>query len=520
MGRRLFGAVLVIASSIVVLWNSRTAATVVMPMSTNCPATPRDAPQTGFYDDAVSAVSHSSAINSAKTVTGTIRPARVILSNVTVTFQISSGLPITCLKVTWKTVDKKLKSTSTFQSDSDGKVVFPVLPSGEVEFTYSATWLGEPGVILDGGTKVVSVPPVGRTLLVEIGEEPPTTVVRRIKVVMPDGSPVPDAKVWWISTDIVGCGSGYRLDGFEDWRIGCLGPSSFKLTDSSGATWMKGFDGELLTFPYYDGMTPEEAMKERVRNTWQNEFVGGRNWVNYRSLCARVQGCPSNIAIAKFEDNFLSQTEWVEFDTITNSAGLGAYGNQIVIQLEQMPVVKLVSDDSVDAGVGDPIDVVVSTVDGSGESISGQFVTLAKIGSAGIQSAGTGTVRAGASGCSPRLSGVSNAQGRVTLRICASSTSTWRVDGKGIVGSKSLSVNVRPRTVRIGRKIAISSVLGSVIPRGAKVSVVIDKKSASVCSGGSTTLRGIRVGTCAAVVTVKPSGRSATKTKVVVEVVR
>lgn len=515
MSRRLLGVTLVIAGSILVLWNSKTSATVVRPMATNCPAAPPDA-QGGFSDVVRGLSVPSSALQADAKLPRVIPTARVVLSYVTATFQTSGGLPIPCINVLWKTIDKKLSSTSAFRTDSNGRITFPVLPSGDVEFSYSATWLGARGVILNGGTKVVNVPTSGRTLQIELADDPPTTFARRIKVVMPDGSPVPGAMVSWISTDLVGCGSGYRLDGAQGtpW---CLGPSMYKLSDESGLAWMRGFDGQRVSD--WEPVTEEEGRQRLTSDVWADEYGGGRNWIDYHSLCARPVGCPTNIALVKFEDSYLSQTAWTEFEAIVNSAGLGAYASPIVVELEQMPVVKIISDEFVEANVGDPIDVVVSTVDGSGRIISGKSVKLERIGAAGVQSNESVVHVSGETSCTPRLTGVSNARGQVTLRICASSTSKWRVDGKGIVGSKALSVKVRPRTVRVGKSIAISSVLGSVIPRGAKVSVVVDRRSVAVCSGDSTTLRGLRAGTCSAVVTVTPSGKIATKTKVVITVV-
>jgi len=134
-------------------------------------------------------------------VTRTFRIARTFVTNKVVTFVDSVGKPATGLKVIWGTVDGTLASAKELKTDSKGKIVFPRLPTGALWFSYAGrvgdwNWYAT----LHRYFHSISVPALNRSsaplqMVVGADLDGRSALEFQVKVQLPDGSPVPGAKV-------------------------------------------------------------------------------------------------------------------------------------------------------------------------------------------------------------------------------------------------------------------------------------------------------------------------------------
>lgn len=323
----------------------------------------------------------------------------------TVTFVVrtTSGLPVVGSYVGWSLPDGSASSVRRRTTDGAGRVVFPGVPLAEVRLDTAA----QLGADDDGpiGGRVASTQPILGTssstvtvgsageIAVDVGEPIPM-VGTEVAVVMPDGTPVPGAEL-----SSSGMPAFSRIVGSSRW-VSCpvIDPcSDFSYVYSATASYVTQTDIDgRATIWHFD--TAEE-------------------------------GCPFRL---EYSDGEVRQVQ--SFDC-------AAGGPSLVLELPYMPVV-LVPDNPPAVPAGDGVVVPVEVVDELGDPLPGASVSLRSVTSADGRRTESGTA------CRVTTSGRTDARGRLRLRLCPVTSGLWRVDGPGVVGSRSFPIRVTPAAPR------------------------------------------------------------------------
>jgi alpha-tubulin suppressor-like RCC1 family protein len=395
--------------------------------------------------------------------------SRTTKANVTATFLTADGTPLTDVQVTWKSTDGLLKSKGEFLTNSLGEIIFPVIATGPITFTLTGGSVGDSRVKLSSATLTTVVSRSGSAVVLR-SPPLPSIATRSISILMPDGLPVPDTDV-----EIRGGLSGLMKTGLETakrvfqttWKYS--GWSDERLTNEVGQLVVTGFEAPTI----------------------------------------------GNDVIAHFSDQYIEQ---LMYGSLMSS--------ETTVVFEQMPVVRLVTDDLEVVNVGDPVQVVFEAVDGTGDPITGINLSLESTDSSDSSALRRGTLSKESKSCAPDLKGKTNRTGKVVFRLCPTATSKWRADGKNIVASKPLELNVRPMSLKVGMSRSAASFIGFAIPSETAMSVTVQKTSKSICSADGATITGLKPGMCYAMVALKPKATKknprpkALLTRVAIRVVR
>jgi len=335
----------------------------------------------------------------AESVARTFAVSRVMHANKTITFRTVSGATVEGLEVSWQTLDRIYSSSETLTTNSAGKITFRRIPGGILNFRMQGVvgnWATT--VYIDGhphsGDPRMQALIGSETTSVSVG---PTAAdyarTVQVSVTLDDGAPVPGAQVY--ST-----GGG----------VACL--------DWATSTW-------LLRGCMTSATTDSEGIAKLV-------LSGDR----------ADKGIWTTQLYAGFVDGDLEQTsEIVLLDDGSPS-----------IVLESLPVVELETESTV-VNYGDAQVVTAIARDSDGNPIEGRSLTLSASAS---QATANGTSAQGlsltlsaslsyANGICPGLKtkAKTDSAGRATFKVCPIKTATWSVDGKSIVGSAGVRINVQ-----------------------------------------------------------------------------
>jgi hypothetical protein len=129
--------------------------------------------------------------------------------------------------------------------------------------------------------------------------------------------------------------------------------------------------------------------------------------------------------------------------------------------------------------------------------------------------------------CKATMQTRSLASGKSTFKLCPTSSTRYRIRGKGALASQSFCVVVngvsctpkngavsKTAKTKTGKKISFASVnkvAKVAIPRGAKIALTVDKNSRTVCSVRGTTIAALKPGTCRLRVAVTPKATAKVK---------
>lgn len=318
---------------------------------------------------------------------------------VTVRVVTADGRPVRT-PVGWESGDARASKCK--MTDQNGEATWLAMPVREVTFhsgnfldcdSYNSRWINtlRMGDFDFSGT----VPPSG-PMIINVGPVPEIVSVR-IVVQMPDGTPVPGAKVF------PGNGAGPGA-----YHVGSMGgPAYWLACPPEDAGCEHGYHESMKTD--YVGTLSHWRFEPKVPYRWAYQ--------SQETPCYRIT----------YDDGELWQETSVECgDT-----------QRIDVELPYMPVVR-VEAPPVDAVLlGSEVQVTATAVDGSGDPIADQELAISTATVSSVPALGP------ASACTPRLKGTTGSMGRVRFILCADRTMRWRADGVGLVASRAFSVLVR-----------------------------------------------------------------------------
>jgi Ca2+-binding RTX toxin-like protein len=312
---------------------------------------------------------------------------------VTLRVRTESGTPVVGGLVEWRATDGSAGSASAKPTDAAGEVRFGMV-SGPANVTVTGGVVSET-VTLGSATSTVFVHEgTVEVVLPDPGVVEETT--RRVEVTLPDGSPVSEAQVTVTFGTLAS----------EITRVGLRVEATYQAVGGSWQAPVWTTDGFGVV---------------------ENRFVG-----------FPVSSPPAESAKVVFSDGELWQQKTGPFD----ASGVAR------IALSYMPFVELASPADATVPVGGEVEVLVQAVDDAGEPISGASLTLEGTTTAADQ------VLAGArTGCVPKLTGTTNLNGWVRLRLCAAASGVWHADGPSLVPSAPVRVTVPTCAGRLATKV-------------------------------------------------------------------
>jgi hypothetical protein len=183
-----------------------------------------------------------------------------------------------------------------------------------------------------------------------------------------------------------------------------------------------------------------KATYQAVGGGWQDPVwtTDGFGVVENRFVGFLVSLPPAESATVVFSDGELWQKKTGPFD----GSGVAR------IALSYMPFVDLGSPADVTVPVGGAVEVLVQAVDDAGEPIVGASLTLE-----GTTTATDQALAGARTGCVPKLTGTTNTNGWVRLRLCAAGSGVWHADGASLVPSAPVRVTVPACAGRLATKV-------------------------------------------------------------------
>jgi len=368
------------------------------------------------------------SVESGSRSTRTLAPIKVVTE---------SGEVIPNVSIRWTAPDVPgtlgSSATSTLASAADG-TARATLATGPVTFTLSAsigTTQLSSGASLQAAAVTAIVGPSGE-VVVRVPDAP-TIATRVVRVALPDGTPVPNAKVVLRNIFVA-----------YAYRSGASGTSTW----GSQQRDLRGYFGQVgCVYCYANAPT---------------YITGSDGSVSFKSFIPNTRSSVNDASIV-YDDGDINQTVNHNFRSIDDTVFMpfmatvqlpSADADPATAALDivtdtsgQASITFAVKDESNApvAGFVGSIETVCSDME-TGGLISGSTTISSICGSVSATSLRSKTVSAQGvhkAGCSSTPSVSTNANGTATVRFCPSSSTKYRIRGQGAIASRIICVRVK-----------------------------------------------------------------------------
>jgi hypothetical protein len=450
------------------------------------------------------------SIETGSRVTRSLAPIKVITD---------SGETVPNVSIRWTAPDVPgllgSSATSTLVSATDG-TARATLATGPVTFTLSST-IGisqlSSGASLQAAA-ITSIVNASGEVIIRVPDAP-QVVSRKVRVALPDGSPVPNAKVLLRNIFL---------------------SYAYQSTGTSTSTWapqardQRGLFGQVGCVYCYA--------------TAPSYITGSDGTVTFKSFVPRSRSSVFDASIV-YDDGDINQTLSHNFNSIDDTATMPFMATVQVPAADADPTtsaIDIVSPNSsgvaIEVSVQDAGSIPVSGFVGTIETVCSDMETGGLINSAATLTTLCGNVSATSLGtrevtaqgvrkasCSSTPTISTGANGRATMRLCPSVSTKYRVRGQGALASKVICVRVN------GLNCGVSSTSAQLTSPGtAKVitksyarqrlvpltSIIKPSKNATVkwSIKGGCAIRGTKLATLSKVRTCTLTMNQSVKTKV------
>ena len=365
--------------------------------------------------------------------------SRKMRSQVSYTIRTESGSPLVGTSIKWAAPDAPgllASSKTSILSTSDGGLVRSTIPSGPVTFTLQYG-LAPNGAELQATSLTMIIPESGSFTVVV--PDPPAIVDRKISVVLPDNSVVPNALVK-IRNNSVTYAYQSSNAGRSVWSATPKDNSGYMATlncaycDVTAPTYITGDDGSVTFRSFIPSVSSTLHDVDIVyddgelRQLAQHRFTGTRDTVQMAFM-------------AKINTTITDQNK------STPDIDVRASANGTV----DIPV-ELKDEDNV--GVSNfraSTESVCSIMDTGGlvsasQNIGGLCSSTANKASREVSAKSALTLPqllVSKSSCSSKRTVQTNASGKAKLRLCVTKSTKVRIRGVGALGSKSFCIRVK-----------------------------------------------------------------------------
>jgi hypothetical protein len=477
----------------------------------------------------------------------------------------ASGQALTGLGIRWTAPDMPgsltSSASSTITTDSiggarttvvSGPVTFTLTSPGTANQIYSVL-LSTPnagslasGATLQAASVTVIVPDSGDIFITV--PDPPEIVSRKISVTLPDGSPVPSATVLLKNNYIT---YAYQNSGTSTstWSSrpkdasGYLGQITCTYCFTTPPKYATGADGSV-TFPSFNPTNRSSTYDADI--AYDDGELNQVVKKNFTSITEVVQmPFMASIKATLPDADPSTPAKETDADPATPEPDIKPDADgAITIDSELLD-----EDNAPIAGLEQAVEVVTAGCDRGGlVAATAKVETLCQAGSVSTSSVNKSTILRAMdirkmAACSILMASRSGANGKATLVVCPSTSTKYRIRGKGALASKTFcarvnnlpcsvsttSVNTNIPTftgtgnktttvanvpsVRKGKALAfsvLSRITGYSIPKGAKVSLDVAGQSRPYCAVVKKSVKGLKPGNCkiSVQVTPKPSAEN------------
>ena len=464
-----------------------------------------DAGTCSITASAPATVVHAKPANEVRTFQVLAWSSTRINTQTSLKFVASDGEPVAGLNVSWRTIGGgDQASGSTKMTDSNGVVAFAAV-SGPVEVTGSNGLSQEerqnhPDRMVLHHFKSVVIFRDG-VVTINVGDKP-QLVVRKVRVVLPDGTPVRGATV--AGGAVVNQVSTTVMTSFQSSNI-----RSYWAASSYQGIGLNCGRSSMYAYP------PAVSTDRDGRAE-----LFGFNLANGKPV-GEIEG---NSITACYNDGELSQTKIVVLDSIQETELRLGYSAKVTVDIPDQTIPE-----------GDPLDIPVSVTDELGSPLPNKSLTpvdeSSSTATASVRALrGDQVVRKSGSLCSPSSSVSSSSQGRAIVRVCPTRSGFWYVKTRGAIPSRSFWVTVVPKsgstnspsitsaskiTLRKTKTISSKALATHVkirVPSGAKIYVRVLPASSKICRMTKSGIQGIKTGNCRVQIRVTPvKGKATTK---------
>ena len=475
--------------------------------------------------------STSTQFNFAESVTGatdnaSFIPLRVVSgtrksrSSVQIVVKTNSGEPLVETSVRWQAPDAPGllgSSVSSTLKTADGGLARTTLTSGPVTFTLSGGSLAS-GATLQAGS-ITTVVPVSGPVEIRVSDAP-AIVNRTISVTLPDGSPVPSATVNlannFLNYAYVNSGSSTTA-----WSsrprdtAGYMGQVACIYCFVAPPRYATGSSG-TVTFPSFDLGIRSTSYDALV--SYDDGELNQNVQKSFSSLAETVQ-MPFMARLATSIRDADPSTPTLELNSRTSGVDV----ETALVDEDGLPIsdfesgVEVVCDDMENGGL-------ISSI----ANVNSLCASISTFGSPSMGTVfGSGVSTMSAAKCKTTTQTKSSAAGKSTFKLCPTTSTRYRIRGKGALASQSFCVVVngvsctpknstvkKTAKTKTGKNISFASVnkvAKVAIPRGSKVALSVYKKSSKVCSVRGTRITALKPGTCSLRVAVTPKATKKVK---------
>jgi len=384
------------------------------------------------------------AVSSCLLLSGTSSYAAGSLAPRNVYIHDENGDPVTGGAVTWAMKDRSARSARTYGLTSDGLITFPYAPEGEAVVKI-ANGLMASGDYVSGSYSVT----LGSKNEIQIALAPKRE--HTVRVVSPEGDGIAGAVVTLNATcqaqvwnDELNWVDGYDdssqvwvegyYDDYGDWVDGY-----YDTVDN----WVDGhFEGgyepgegstslvSTKSNTYGNYTSPEVTDSEYSDNGDEEVYVATTDSTGTATFNGYLESRDCMSVTASYNDSIVIQN------------ASGALDSDEPIELPYVPIVTI-SADTVTAKEGTAVQIPVSV------GFSGQDNFKQRFKRSNLTSAKGAVVKvvlpAGASkgNCGAKLSGTTNSNGKLILRVCATKSGKYRIVAKGILRDSGVQIRVK-----------------------------------------------------------------------------
>lgn len=356
--------------------------------------------------------------------------SRSLRTAVPISVKTASGEPLTSANIRWNAPDAPgtLSSGSNPIVTDDQGAARATVVSGPVSFTIQGGTTSS-GATLQSAVVTTMVPSSGEILVTV--PDAPTVVDRKVKVTMTDGSPVPSAQITlrnsylayayqFSGTDVATWGAqkkdpkGYFA---QPWCTWCYVPPPAYITGADGTITFKTFNTGATSSSYdVDVSYDDGAISQSVKHTFGTTSDTVTLPVMAKTKASLTDADPS---------------------TSTIEVPVGTSGSV------EINVSAVDASSAVASGQAAAVEEVCKGMDGGGLWQSGlsldnmcRDVSVSSVRAFGVARSAT---------CSSTTSGSTGADGQMKFTLCPTTSTKYRVRGKGSVASLAFCVVVGGR---------------------------------------------------------------------------
>lgn len=369
--------------------------------------------------------------------------SRSLRTAVPITVKTASGEALKSASVRWNAPDAPgtvSSGSNPISTDENGSARMTVV-TGPVSFTIQGGTLSS-GATLQSAVVTTMVSSSGDVVVTV--PDAPTVVDRKVRVIMTDGSPVPSAQITLKNSYLA---YAYQFSGTDVATWGAQKKDSKGYFAQPWCTWC------YVPPPAY--------------------ITGADGNITFKTFNTGASSSAYDVDVL-YDDGAISQRVTHSFGTTSDTVTLPVMGTSTAAVTDSDPSTP---DIDVPVGASGTVEINIAAVDASNSSVSGLTASVEEVckgmDAGGLWQSGlsldnmcrdvsTSSVRAfgveRSATCSSTTSGATGTDGKLKLTLCPSTSTKYRVRGKGSVATLAFCVVVGGKPCASGSTTSVTAV--------------------------------------------------------------